>query len=148
MPESYALWVYLAGFILFLGGVAFVLANVLLSHIVHPHVRTHEKYIAYECGEDPVGNAWIQFNHRFYLLALTFVIFDVEVVLLFPWVLVFREFRWFGFVDVFIFVVILLFGLAYAWKKGALVWDKPEPRYVIERLPAAVPTGTVTSSKE
>ncbi len=148
MPASYALWVYLAGFILFLGGIAFVLANVLLSHIVHPHVRTHEKYIAYECGEDPVGNAWIQFNHRFYLLALTFVIFDVEVVLLFPWVLVFREFRWFGFIDVFIFVVILLFGLAYAWKKGALVWDKPEPRYAIGRIPTAVPTGTVTSPEE
>ena len=130
MPDSYALWAYLIGLVLFATGIGFVLFNLVLSHIIHPHVRTHEKYVAYECGEDPVGGAWIQFNHRFYLLALAFVIFDVEVVFLFPWVIVFRELGWFGLIEVVVFIGVLLIGLAYAWKKHALVWDKPEPKYV------------------
>ena len=120
---------YLPGLLLFVGGIGFVIANLILSHILHPHVRTHEKYTTYECGEDPIGNAWVQFNHRFYLIALIFVIFDVEIILMFPWVLAFRDFGWFGFVDLVIFLAILVIGLAYAWVKGALVWDKPRPRY-------------------
>jgi|GEM_PF-24707 len=138
MQDSYALWIYLPGLVLFVGGAVFVILNVVLSHLIHPHVRTYEKYVAYECGEDPVGGAWIQFNHRFYLLALAFVVFDVEVVLLFPWVVVFREFGWFGFIEVLVFIAVLLFGLAYAWKKEALVWDKPQPMY------SAGPVGSVS----
>ncbi len=121
---------YLPGLILFLVGILFVLINLVVSHLVHPHVRTPEKYISYECGEDPVGNAWIQFNHRFYLVALVFVIFDVEIILLFPWILVFKEFGWFGFFEITFFIGMLVLALAYAWVKQALVWDKPRPKYV------------------
>ena len=131
---------YLPGLFLFLGGLGFVLGNLVLSHILHPHVRTREKYTTYECGEDPVGHAWVQFNHRFYLIALIFVVFDVEVVLMFPWVVAYRAYGWMGVVDLMIFVGLMVVALVYAWAKGALVWDKPRPRYTsatLEKPPEA-----------
>ena len=87
---------------------------------------THEKLISYECGEDPKGSAWIQFNIRFYVVALIFIIFDVEIVFLLPWAVVFQRLGAFAFVEGLIFIAILVVGLAYVWRKGDLEWVKPE----------------------
>jgi len=76
----------------------------------------------YECGIEPVGTAWVQIRVSFYLIAILFVIFDVETVFLYPWAVAYRQLGLFAFVEMLIFVAILLFGLAYAWRKGALEW--------------------------
>ena len=84
-----------------------------------------DKFIPYECGEVPEGTAWIRFNIRFYVCALIFIIFDVEIVFLLPWAVVFRTLGAFAFVEGLIFIAILAIGLAYVWKKGDLAWIKP-----------------------
>ena len=78
--------------------------------------------MAYECGEEPVGDTRIKFNTRFYVIALIFLIFDVEIVFLFPWAVVYRKIGMLAFVEMLIFIVILLVGLAYVWAKGDLEW--------------------------
>jgi NADH-quinone oxidoreductase subunit A len=80
------------------------------------------KNATYECGLETVGPTWVQFNFRYYLYALLFVIFDIETVFLYPWAVAFRELAWFTIVEVLIFMAILVVGLAYAWKKKALEW--------------------------
>ncbi len=85
-----------------------------------------EKYISYECGENPQGSAWIQFNIRFYVIALIFIIFDVEIIFLLPWAVVFKQLGMFAFVEGLIFIAILVVGLAYVWAKGDLQWVKAE----------------------
>ena len=79
--------------------------------------KTPDKLDNYECGEEPEGSAWVQFNIRFYVIALIFLIFDVEVVFLFPWAMVFKEMGMVAFVEMGIFLLILIVGLAYVWKK-------------------------------
>jgi NADH:ubiquinone oxidoreductase subunit 3 (subunit A) len=106
-------------------GVVFLIVTILMGKLFRPGKYTTEKYMTYECGEDPVGSSWIQFNIRFYIVALIFVIFDVEVVFLFPWAVVFRDIGLVGFVEMLVFVVILLVGLAYVWENGDLDWIKP-----------------------
>lgn len=107
-------------------GCLFVGANLLLSRLVQTRNPFPNKLTTYECGEVPVGGGWIQFNIRFYVIALIFLIFDVEVIFLFPWAVVFKDLGTFAFVEMMIFVFILLVGLAYVWAKGDLEWDKPE----------------------
>ena len=106
-------------------GLVFLVVTMLIGKLIRPEKPTPEKYTTYECGEDPVGSSWIQFNPRFYIIALIFVIFDVEVVFLFPWATIFQEIGLLGFIEMLIFVVILLVGLAYVWKNGDLDWIKP-----------------------
>jgi NADH-quinone oxidoreductase subunit A len=106
-------------------GSLFLLITMLVGHFIRPRVPSQEKYTTYECGEEPVGSSWIQFNVRFYIIALIFVIFDVEVVFLFPWAVIFKDLGLLGFVEMLIFVSILLVGLAYVWKNGDLDWIKP-----------------------
>ena len=98
------------------------LLALFASWILRPSFPTPDKLIAYECGERPVGMAWIQYNARFYLFALIFVVFDVEVLFLIPWALNFRQLGWTGFAEMLLFVGILMTGLAYAWKKQVLKW--------------------------
>jgi NADH:ubiquinone oxidoreductase subunit 3 (subunit A) len=81
------------------------------------------KYDTYECGEEPDGNAWIQFHPRYYVVALIFVLFDVEAVFMFPWAVQLREFGVMGLVDMGIFLAILLLGWFYAIRKGAIKWQ-------------------------
>jgi NADH-quinone oxidoreductase subunit A len=88
-----------------------------------------DKLISYECGELPEGSAWVQFNIRFYVIALIFLIFDVEIVFLFPWAVVYQEIRFLAFVEAFIFVLILVVGFLYVWAKGDLDWVKMNVRY-------------------
>jgi NADH-quinone oxidoreductase subunit A len=75
----------------------------------------------------PLGDTRIRFNIRFYIVALIFIIFDVEVVFLFPWATVYRQLGWFAFLEMVVFLAILLVGYAYVWRKGDLEWDKPAP---------------------
>lgn len=113
--------------IFFIIGALFVAAGMFASWILRPRRPYPGKIAPYECGEDPVGDAWVRFNVRFYVIALIFLIFDVEVVFLFPWALVFRNFGMFGFLEMAVFLGILIVGFIYVWAKGDLDWDKPRP---------------------
>jgi NADH-quinone oxidoreductase subunit A len=108
-------------------GAVFVTIGLFTAWIIRPHRPYPEKNATYECGEEPVGSAWIRLNVRFYVTALVFLIFDVEVAFLFPWALIYRHFGILGFFEMAVFLVILLVGYAYVWVKGDLDWDKPKP---------------------
>jgi NADH-quinone oxidoreductase subunit A len=117
-------------------GAAFIGINLLISRLLQPRHPTAVKLSTYECGELPVGQSWIQFNNRFYVIALIFLIFDVEIAFLFPWAVVFKSLGLFAFIEALIFVGILLVGLAYVWRKGDLAWDKPQTgKYAREAAP-------------
>jgi NADH-quinone oxidoreductase subunit A len=108
-------------------GLVFLLVVLLLARLLRPKGRySLEKYSTYECGESPTGSAWIQFNIRFYVFALIFIVFDVEIMFLFPWAVVFKKLGPFAFIEGLIFVGILVVGLAYVWRKGDLSWVRPE----------------------
>jgi NADH-quinone oxidoreductase subunit A len=108
-------------------GAVFVALGLVSSWILRPHRPYASKNATYECGEEPIGNARIRLNVRFYVVALVFLIFDVEVAFLFPWALVYRRLGMFGFFEMAVFLVILLVGYVYVWVKGDLDWDKPRP---------------------
>jgi NADH-quinone oxidoreductase subunit A len=116
-----------AGVLIFLVvGFIFLAAVLILSRLIQPKGQPGiDKYIPYECGEVPEGSAWIRFNIRFYVFALIFIIFDVEIVFLLPWAVVFKRLGLFAFIEGLIFIGILVVGLAYVWKKGDLEWVKP-----------------------
>jgi NADH-quinone oxidoreductase subunit A len=108
-------------------GLIFLAFTLILSRLLQPKgIMGAEKYIPYECGELPEGSAWIRFNIRFYVLALIFIIFDVEIVFLLPWAVVFKKLGTFAYVEGVIFIAILVVGLAYAWKKGDLEWVRKD----------------------
>jgi NADH-quinone oxidoreductase subunit A len=116
----------------------FIFIGMTAQRIVSRWVRTARpnpaKLSPYECGEEPVGGTWIKFNIRFYVMALVFIVFDVEVVLLFPWARVFQQlypfYRSVLFWDMVVFVAILAFGLAYVWVKGDLEWVRSFRRHL------------------
>lgn len=108
-------------------GVVFVAGGIITNAIIRPKKPTKEKQMTYECGEEPVGETWVKFNIRFFVVALIFVLFDVEIVFLFPWAVVFKEMGMMAFWEMAAFLVILLVGFAYVWVKGDLSWQKPEP---------------------
>ena len=113
---------YLAVLVFLAVGVGIVLFTFFLASLIRPKNPYPEKSENYECAEKPIGDSWIQFNNRFYIFALIFVIFDVEVVFLFPWAVAFGQLGLFALVEMILFVAILFFGLFYAWKKGVLRW--------------------------
>lgn len=82
----------------------------------------NRKGMTYECGMETVGTSWIQFNFRYYFFALLFVIFDIEAVFLFPWAVQFKQLKLYGFIEMLIFIAILVVGLVYAWRKKVLEW--------------------------
>lgn len=111
--------------------VAFALGGITASRLVGPKLPNPEKASIYECGERPIGVAWFNFNPRFYLVALVFVIFEVDIALTFPVVTVYREWvaaspmlGWVAFVELFLFTAILVVGLAWVWAHGDLDWVK------------------------
>jgi NADH-quinone oxidoreductase subunit A len=110
--------------VVWFGLAAIVLASLLLgvAAAVRPSRPSREKLIAYESGVDPVGMGWSQSQIRYYVFALLFVIFDVEAVFIFPWAAATERYGWFGLVTMLIFIVLLLDGLVYAWKRGLLRW--------------------------
>ena len=112
--------------------IVFVIAGILSAKILSPKNPTKEKRTTYECGEDPFGNSWIRFNIRFYVIALIFIIFDVEVVFLFPWAVVFQKRGMATFIEMLVFLLILGVGFVYIWARGDLEWVKPKP--IVPRL--------------
>ena len=108
-------------------GVVLVVGALVVSKIISPQKPTELKMQAYECGEDPVGNAWALFNMRFYVIGLIFIIFDVESALMFPVISVFKKMNEIGrgglvLVEIVIFLFVLIAGVAYCWRKGDLDW--------------------------
>ena len=120
MPDYNLSYVYVLVFFTF--GALLVSVMMLLSHLLAPFKPTREKLQTYESGEEPVGQAWGRYPTHFYVFALLFVVFDVEVIFLFPWAVLFRSLGWYGLVEMVIFIAILVVGLFYAWKKTSLNW--------------------------
>lgn len=104
-----------------LGFVAFAF---VVSKLARPHRPHADKVATYECGLDPVGSGWIQFNIRFYVMALVFLVFEIEAIFMFPWAVVYEQLGLFGLVEMTVFIGILLVGLAYVWGKEDLEWVK------------------------
>ncbi|HEV7349095.1 NADH-quinone oxidoreductase subunit A [Telluribacter sp.] len=125
-------------FLFILAAVVLVSLMLGIARLLRPHKPNEEKLSTYESGEEPYGNANIQFNVRFYVVALIFVLFDVELTFLFPWAVVFGnedliqqtngQWGWFALAEMTVFVGMLVLGLAYAWAKGYLDWVRPTPR--------------------
>lgn len=110
-------------------GLVIGVAPLLIGRVLGPHRPDAEKNAPYECGFEAFEDARMKFDVRYYLLAILFILFDLEVAFLFPWAAVFRDIvavesiRWFGFVEMIVFLLILVAGFIYAWAKGALDWD-------------------------
>jgi NADH-quinone oxidoreductase subunit A len=108
-------------------GLVFLMAAMAAWWFLRPAGNKSEvKLSTYECGEEAQGSAWIQFNIRFYVVALIFIIFDVEIIFLLPWAVVFKDLGAFAFIEGLIFIAVLVVGLAYVWRKGDLAWVRPE----------------------
>lgn len=130
--------------------------GLLTARIIRPNKPNPEKLSLYECGEESMGSSWVQFNPRFYVIALIFVIFDVELAFLFPWAVVFGQrslieetnglWGWFALTEMFIFIGILALGLAYAWAKGHLDWVKQKP--IIPKSISKVPLSVYNQVNE
>ncbi len=114
---------YFPVLIMFLVAGAIVTLMVNASRLLGPRNPTKTKLDAFECGNESSGSAWGRFSVRFYLTAILFIVFDVEVVFMYPWALVFRDLGWFGLSTMAPFIGILGFGLVYEWRKGALEWE-------------------------
>jgi len=125
MPSEYiqnytVILLMLAVVVLLAGGM------IVLSYVLGQHRPTARKLSPYECGMTPTGDARQRFSVKFYLVAMVFILFDVEIVFLYPWAIIFHELRMFGFVEMLLFLALVLAGFAYLWKKGALDWSKSE----------------------
>lgn len=134
--------IYLSAFgevlLYIIGGILFIAISLFVSRLLRPDRPNPQKQSTYESGEDPISSAWSQFNVRFYIMALIFLLFEVEILFLFPWATVFAKkelleetnglWGWFSVFEVVIFIAVLALGLAYAWVNGHLDWVKPEPR--------------------
>ena len=137
------------GFVLlfFIAALLFALVMLGISKILRPSRPNPEKNAVYESGEETEGNAHVSFNLRFYIVALVFILFDVELVLLFPWATVFGDktlvqeshgmWALYAGVEMFIFVFVLALGLLYAWKKGHLDWIKPTQKEIDFKSPVS-----------
>ena len=114
---------YLPIAILFILATGLAILVIVLGHLFGPRRPTARKGAPYESGMKPIGPGTRQIPVRFYLVAVLFILFDIEVIFLLPFAVVFRKLGWFGIAEIFVFMLILLVGYAYAWKKGALEWE-------------------------
>jgi NADH-quinone oxidoreductase subunit A len=108
--------------VFFLGTLAFGGGALILARLLRPSKGAAVKRSRYECGVESTDEVWIQFRVQYYILALVFVIFDIETVFLYPWAVAFGKLGLFAFIEMMIFILILVGGLGYAWKKGVLTW--------------------------
>jgi len=142
---------YQFGAVLAFAAVAVLLPFGLLAafHLIRPVFPEADKSLTYECGEKPIGQAWFNFNPRFYLVALVFEIFEVDMALTFPVAVVYRDwvaagptFAWVAFSELFLFIAILLVGLVWVWGSGDLEWMKRLARFddEVEAVPDATPS--------
>jgi NADH-quinone oxidoreductase subunit A len=124
---------YIPILIVFIFVAGFAVTNIVLSHVVGKRKNTRAKLMPYECGMDPVGSAHQRFSVKFYLIAMLFILFDIEAVFLLPWAVVFKTMtrelavngqRSFVFFEMMIFIAVLLVGYIYVWKKGLFEWNR------------------------
>jgi NADH-quinone oxidoreductase subunit A len=126
---------YIPILIVFVFVAGFAVTNIVLSHLVGKRKNTRAKLMPYECGMDPVGSAHQRFSVKFYLIAMLFILFDIEAVFLLPWAVVFKTMsstltyyghsgRSFVFFEMMIFIAVLLVGYVYVWKKGLFEWTR------------------------
>ena len=127
----FRLYDYLPILLMFIVAGGFAVGNVILSQFVGQRKRTRTKLMPYECGKDPVGSARERFSVKFYLIAMLFILFDIEVIFLVPWAAVFKSLigqspamRWFAYLEMMIFIGLLLVGYIYVVKKGAFDWNE------------------------
>ena len=120
-PNSVAAFVPIL--IMLVVATGFAAFTLTASHFLGTRIDSEAKLLPYECGVTPVGNARERFNTRFYLVAMLFIVFDIETVFLYPWAVVFKQLNVFGLIEMGIFLLILLVGYVWAWGKGALEWD-------------------------
>ncbi|MFN0049044.1 MAG: NADH-quinone oxidoreductase subunit A [Cytophagales bacterium] len=121
--------------IFIIGGILFLNLGLLLAQFIRPNKPNAEKLTTYESGEETIGNAWNKFNVKYYSIAIIFILFEVELMFLFPWATIFgneelniatqKEWGWFSLVEMGIFIGILILGLAYAWANGYIDWVQP-----------------------
>jgi NADH-quinone oxidoreductase subunit A len=136
--------------VFFVVGLGFIVMNLALAWVLRPKgEKSPGKIAIYECGEPTIGQAWVRFDIRFYTVALTFVVFDIEIALLFPWAAVFRDMvregqGWLAFLEVGAFLVVLAAGLVYVWAHGDLDWTQPG----IAEPAAAKPIAPITAPPE
>ncbi len=114
---------YLGVLIMLVLAISTAVGMVTLTSILGPKKKFPEKMQPFECGRTPLVSPRQRFSVKFYLIAVLFILFDIEAVFLFPWAAIFRQLGWFGFVEMLIFIAILGIGLLYVWKKGALKWE-------------------------
>lgn len=114
---------YVPVLILFAVAVVNAVGMMVASHILNPYRPTPEKVMPYESGMIPLGDTRERFSVKFYIVAILFIIFDIETVFLIPWGVAYRDLGVFGFVEMLVFIGVLLVGLIYVWKKGALEWE-------------------------
>ena len=138
------------------GALGFAMVGLYAAKLLRPNRPNDEKLTIYESGEDTVGSAWGQFNIKFYIVALIFLLFEVEILYLFPWAVIFGDkaliestgWAWarFALVEMFIFIAILALGLVYAWRKGFLDWVKPVQK--IREFESKIPAEAYKHLKE
>jgi NADH-quinone oxidoreductase subunit A len=145
--EHYTLSQFGQVLLFLIGAILFLSVSFLITRLIRPNRPNAQKLETYESGEQAIGTAWTQFNMRFYVVALIFILFEVEIIFLFPWATVFSRkeliaetnglWGWFSFIEMILFILILALGLAYAWANGFLDWVKPTPKP--EDIPSVVP---------
>ncbi|HEX9038442.1 MAG TPA: NADH-quinone oxidoreductase subunit A [Ktedonobacterales bacterium] len=117
---------YLYAAIFFLGGCGFVLFSLFVADLLNSLFLRRRggagKLATYESGETPIGSAWVQYPLAFYIFALLFVAFDVDIVFILSWAVIFKQLSWFGFIEIVFFIGVLALGLVYAWRKGVIRW--------------------------
>jgi NADH-quinone oxidoreductase subunit A len=133
---------WLSILMLFAVAIGFGVVTIILSHLLGPHRPTPEKLAPYECGVPPVGDARERQSVKFYLVAMVFLLFDIEVAFLYPWAMALRDLGWVGYVQIVLFTAVLVAGYAYIWRKGVLDWG-PQVR----RRPAASAPGLTHGSR-
>lgn len=125
MPTTYN-EVYFPVLLQVLIAMAIAAGMLGFSYLLGRKVKNRVKDLPYECGIVPVGNARERFSVKFYLVAMLFILFDIEAIFLYPWAVVYRELKMFAFVEMLVFIVLILAGFFYIWKKGALDWSEPD----------------------
>ena len=117
---------YLFAALFFAGGAGFVLLSLAFADVLNvlllKRKQTKNKMAIYESGEAPIGSAWIQYPLAFYIFALLFVAFDVDIVFILSWAVIFQQLGLFGFIEITFFILVLALGLIYAWRKGVIRW--------------------------
>ncbi len=114
---------YLPILVLIVIAVAFAVGSIVLSRLIGQKKPSEVKLAPYECGMPPVGSARERLSIKFYIIAMLFIVFDIEAVFLYPWAVMFKRLGLFGFVEMGVFILILVVGYVYVWKKGALEWE-------------------------